>query len=118
MSGVDEPVVFKLEIEGFRTTSRYSIRASEALNKTFEVALELVSERRDLDLESLCIVRPFCRSVRTAPFMARFIELPKGDSGTSDPLPDRSGTASAYLAHRHNQQFFSTRACRKSSPRW
>jgi type VI secretion system secreted protein VgrG len=109
MSGVSEPVVFKLEIEGFSHDFQvFEFRASEALNKTFEVALELVSERRDLDLESL-LHRPaflsFCPD--GSGIHGQIYRVTQGDSGTRLTryqivlVPHL-----AYLAHRHNQRIF------------
>ncbi len=47
-------VVFKLDIEGFSHDLQVlEFRAREALNQPYEVKLELVSERPDLDLDSL-----------------------------------------------------------------
>jgi type VI secretion system secreted protein VgrG len=109
MSGVSEPVVFKLEIEGFSHDFQvFEFRASEALNKTFEVALELVSERRDLDLESL-LHRPaflsFCPD--GSGIHGQIYRVAQGDSGTRLTryqivlVPHL-----AYLAHRYNQRIF------------
>ena len=109
MSGVSKPVVFKLEIEGFAHDFQvFEFRASEALNQTFEVALELVSERRDLDLESL-LHRPaflsFCPD--GAGIHGQIYRVAQGDSGTRLTryqivlVPHL-----AYLAHRHNQRIF------------
>ena len=48
------PVVFTLDIEGFpRELQVLEFRAREALNQPYEVKLELVGERQDLDLELL-----------------------------------------------------------------
>jgi type VI secretion system secreted protein VgrG len=109
MSGVSKPVVFKLEIEGFAHDFQvFEFRASEALNKTFEVALELVSERRDIDLESL-LHRPaflsFCPD--GSGIHGQIYRVAQGDSGTRLTryqivlVPHL-----AYLAHRHNQRIF------------
>ncbi len=109
MSGVSKPVVFKLEIEGFAHDFQvFEFRASEALNKTFEVALELVCEPRDIDLESL-LHRPaflsFCPD--GSGIHGQIYRVAQGDSGTRLTryqivlVPHL-----AYLAHRHNQRIF------------
>lgn len=109
MSGVSKPIVFRLEIEGFAHDFQvFEFRASEALNQTFEVALELVSERRDIDLESL-LHRPaflsFCPD--GAGIHGQIYRVAQGDSGTRLTryqivlVPHL-----AYLAHRHNQRVF------------
>ncbi|MFJ4542628.1 type VI secretion system tip protein VgrG [Pseudomonas sp. NPDC088885] len=109
MSGVSKPIVFRLEIEGFAHDFQvFEFRASEALNQTFEVALELVSERRDIDLESL-LHRPaflsFCPD--GSGIHGQIYRVAQGDSGTRLTryqivlVPHL-----AYLAHRHNQRIF------------
>ena len=72
-------VIFRLDIEGFSHDLQvYEFSAKEALSRTYEVELELVSERPDLDLESL-LHRPafLCFSADGAGLHGRFIELPK-----------------------------------------
>lgn len=109
MFGASTPVVFRLDIEGFPQHFQVlEFRAKEALNQTYEVELELVSERRDLDLESL-LHRPaflsFCPD--GSGIHGQVYRVAQGDSGTRLTryqivlVPHL-----AYLAHRHNQRIF------------
>jgi len=104
-----KPIVFRLDIEGFSSDLQVlEFRATEALNQTYEVQLELVSERRDLDLESL-LHRPahvsFCAD--GSGMHGQIYRVAQGDCGTRLTryqivlVPHL-----AYLAHRHNQRIF------------
>ncbi|SCZ30024.1 MULTISPECIES: type VI secretion system tip protein VgrG [Pseudomonas] len=109
MFGASKPVVFRLDIEGVSHDLQvFEFRAREALNQTYQVELELVSERRDLDLEAL-LHRPaflsFCPD--GSGIHGQIHRVAQGDSGTRLTryqivlVPHL-----AYLAHRHNQRIF------------
>lgn len=109
MLTVGKPIVFRLDIEGVSSDLQVlEFRAREALNQTYEVELELVSERRDLDLESL-LHRPafvsFCAD--GSGLHGQVYRVAQGDSGARLTryqillVPHL-----AYLAHRHNQRIF------------
>ncbi|WP_339477488.1 type VI secretion system tip protein VgrG [Pseudomonas fluorescens] len=109
MFGATTPVVFRLDIKGFSHDLQIlEFRAREALNQVYEVELELVSERRDLHLESL-LHRPaflsFCPD--GSGMHGQIYRVAQGDSGTRLTryqivlVPHL-----AYLAHRHNQRIF------------
>ncbi|MFJ2280802.1 type VI secretion system tip protein VgrG [Pseudomonas sp. NPDC087803] len=109
MLTVGKPIVFRLDIEGVSSDLQVlEFRAREALNQTYEVELELVSERRDLDLESL-LHRPafvsFCAD--GSGLHGQVYRIAQGDSGARLTryqillVPHL-----AYLAHRHNQRIF------------
>lgn len=102
-------VVFKLELEGFRHALQVvEFRATEALNQTYEVELQLVSEHRDLDLEAL-LHRPAFLSFGAdgSGIHGQVYRVAQGDSGarlTSYQII--LAPHLAYLAHRHNQRIF------------
>lgn len=102
-------VMFRLDIEGFSHDLQvYEFSAKEALNRTYEVELELVSERPDLDLESL-LHRPafLCFSADGAGLHGQVYRVAQGDSGKRLTRYQITLVPHlAYLAHRHNQRIF------------
>ncbi|KAA0979147.1 type VI secretion system tip protein VgrG [Pseudomonas sp. ANT_J28] len=102
-------VVFTLDIAGFSYDLQVlEFRAKEALNRPYEVKLELVSERPDLDLESL-LHRPAFLTFGpdNSGFHGHVYRVAQGDSGKR--LTHYQITLAprlAYLAHRHNQRIF------------
>ncbi|POA41878.1 type VI secretion system tip protein VgrG [Pseudomonas sp. MPR-ANC1] len=102
-------VVFRLDIEGFPHDLQVAeFRATEALNQTYKIDLELVSERRDLDLESL-LHRPaflsFCAN--GAGLHGQIYRIAQGDSASRlTRYQIVLVPCLAYLAHRHNQRIF------------
>lgn len=103
------PVVFTLDIEGFSHDLQVrEFRAREALNQPYEVSLELVSERHDLDLEALQHRSAFLRfGPDGAGLHGQVYQIAQGDSGKR--LSHYQITLVphlAYLAHCHNQRIF------------
>jgi type VI secretion system secreted protein VgrG len=102
-------VMFRLDIEGFSHDLQvFEFSAKEALNRTYEVELELVSERPDLDLESL-LHRPafLCFSADGAGLHGQVYRIAQGDSGKRLTRYQITLVPHlAYLAHRHNQRIF------------
>jgi type VI secretion system secreted protein VgrG len=102
-------VVFTLDIAGFSYDLQVlEFQASEALNRPYEVKLELVSERPDLDLESL-LHRPAFLTFGpgNSGLHGHVYRVAQGDSGKR--LTHYQITLAprlAYLAHRHNQRIF------------
>ncbi|MGV8887637.1 MAG: type VI secretion system tip protein VgrG [Pseudomonas sp.] len=102
-------VVFTLDIAGFSYDLQVlEFRAREALNQPYEVKLELVSERPDLDLESL-LHRPAFLTFGpdNSGLHGHVYRVAQGDSGGR--LTHYQITLAprlAYLAHRHNQRIF------------
>lgn len=102
-------VVFKLEIAGFSHDLQVlGFRAWEALNRPYEVKLELVGERPDLDLESLLHQPAFLTfGPDNGGLHGHVYRVAQGDSGKR--LTHYQITLAprlAYLAHRHNQRIF------------
>lgn len=102
-------VVFTLDIEGFpHDLQVLEFRAKERLNQPYQVKLELVSERPDLDLESLLHRPAFLRfGPDGAGIHGQVYQIAQGDSGKrltryQITLVPRL----AYLAHCHNQRIF------------
>jgi type VI secretion system secreted protein VgrG len=83
-------------------------RASEALNQPYEINLELVSERHDLDLEALQHRPAFLRfGPDGAGLHGQVYQIAQGDSGKR--LSHYQITLVphlAYLTHGHNQRIF------------
>jgi type VI secretion system secreted protein VgrG len=102
-------VMFRLDIEGFsHDLPVFEFSAKEALNRTYEVELELVSERPDLDLEPL-LHRPafLCFSADGAGLHGQVYRIAQGDSGKRLTRYQITLVPHlAYLAHRHNQRIF------------
>lgn len=101
--------VFTLDIAGFSYDLQVlRFRAKEALNRPYEVKLELVSERPDLDLESLLHRSAFLTfGPDNAGIHGQVYRVAQGDSGKR--LTHYQITLAprlAYLAHRHNQRIF------------
>ena len=102
-------VVFKLDIEGFpHDLQVLEFRAKEALNQPYEVTLELVSERPDLDLESL-LHRPAFLTFGpdNSGLHGHVYRIAQGASGKR--LTHYQITLApqlAYLTHCHNQRIF------------
>jgi type VI secretion system secreted protein VgrG len=104
-----KPVVFRLDIEGFTHDFQvHEFRAKEALNQTYKVELELVSERRDLDLESLLHRPAFLSfSANGAGLHGQIYRIGQGDSGARlTRYQIVLVPYLAYLGHRHNQRIF------------
>ena len=102
-------VVFRLDIAGFPYDLQVlEFRAKEALNQPYEVNLELVSERPDLELESLLHRPAFLTFGPDNSGLHGYVyRVAQGDSGKrlthyQITLVPRL----AYLAHRHNQRIF------------
>lgn len=105
--------VFTLEIEGAAHDLQVAeFRATEALNRTYAVEIEVVSERHDLDLESF-LHRP------------AFLAFGAADNGLHGQIHRIAQWGSgqrltryqivlvphlAYLAHRRNQRIFQQRS--------
>lgn len=109
MLNAAKQVVFRLDIQGFTHDLQvFEFRAKEALNRPYEVKLELVSERPDLDLESLLNRSAFlCFGPDGAGIHGQVYRIAQGDSGKR--LTRYQVTLVpylAYLAHRHNQRIF------------
>ena len=102
-------VVFKLDIEGFSHDLQVlEFRAKERLNQPYAVKLELVSERPDLDLESLLHRPAFLRfGPENSGIHGQVYRIAQGDSGKR--LTRYQMTLAprlAYLTHCHNQRIF------------
>ncbi|MEB0048566.1 MULTISPECIES: type VI secretion system tip protein VgrG [unclassified Pseudomonas] len=109
MFNAASPVVFKLDIEGFSDDLQVlEFRAKEALNSPFEVKLKLVSERANLDLESLLHRSAFLTfGPDGAGIHGHIHQITQGDSGKR--LTHYQVTLAphlAYLAHCHNPRIF------------
>ncbi|WP_213938193.1 type VI secretion system tip protein VgrG [Pseudomonas sp. dw_612] len=102
-------VVFTLDIAGFSYDLQVlEFRAKEALNRAYAVNLELVSERPDIDLESL-LHRPAFLTFGpdNSGIHGHVYRVAQGDSGKR--LTHYQITLAprlAYLAHRRNQRIF------------
>ncbi|WP_416739644.1 type VI secretion system tip protein VgrG [Pseudomonas sp. NFX71] len=104
-----KPVVFTLDIQGFpRDLQVLEFRAREALNQPYEVNLELVGERHDLDIKSLHHRSAFLRfGADGAGIHGQIQAIAEGDSGKRltryqmTLVPHLS-----YLSHCHNQRIF------------
>ena len=104
-----KPVVFTLDIEGFpHDLQVLEFRAREALNQPYEVNLELVSERPDLDLDSLMHRSAFLRfGPDGAGIQGQVYQIAQGDSGKRLTRYQMTLVPHlAYLAHCHNQRIF------------
>lgn len=104
-----KPVVYRLDIQGFPHEFQVvEFNFTEALNETYEVKLELVSERHNLDLESLLHQTAHLSfSPDGGGVHGQVYRVAQGDSG--DRLTRYQMTLVprlAYLAHRHNQRIF------------
>ncbi|MFJ7312131.1 type VI secretion system tip protein VgrG [Pseudomonas sp. NPDC098747] len=109
MPSAGKSVVFRLEIEGFSHDFQvFEFRATEALNQTYEVKLELVSEFRDLDLESLLHRPAFLSfSANGAGLHGQIYRVAQSDSGSRlTRYQIVLVPYLAYLTHRHNQRIF------------
>ncbi|WP_028624560.1 type VI secretion system Vgr family protein [Pseudomonas sp. Ant30-3] len=100
---------FRLQIQDFPSDFQvFKFCATEALNEPYEVKLELVSERADLDLEDLMNRSAFLTiGADGAGFHGQIHQVAQGDSGKRLTwyqiilVPHL-----AYLAHCHNQRIF------------
>ncbi len=104
-----EPVVFTLDIEGFpHDLQVLEFRAKEALNQPYEVNLELVSERPDLDLDTLMHRSAFLRfGPDGAGIHGQVYQIAQGDSGKRLTRYQMTLVPHlAYLTHCHNQRIF------------
>ncbi|KPN91039.1 type VI secretion system tip protein VgrG [Pseudomonas nunensis] len=102
-------VVFSLDIAGFSYDLQVlEFRAKEALNRPYEVKLELVSEHPDLDLESLLHRPAFLTFGQdNSGIHGQVYRVAQGDSGKRLTHYQISLTPRlAYLAHRRNQRIF------------
>ncbi|MGB5825409.1 MAG: type VI secretion system tip protein VgrG [Pseudomonas mandelii] len=102
-------VVFKLDIEGFpHDLQVLEFRAKEALNQPYEVKLELVSERPDLDLDSLLHRSAFLRfGPDNTGLHGQIYGVAQGDSGKRLTRYQMTLVPRlAYLTHCHNQRIF------------
>ena len=100
---------FSLKIEGFEHDLQVlEFRGREAISQPFEFELELVSERPDLDLESLLHQAAFLALDQTGNGIhGQVYRMAVGESGkrlTRYHLSLRPQLA--YLAHRSNQRIF------------
>lgn len=109
MRSAANQAIFRLDIDGFpHDLQVFEFRAKEALNQPYEVKLELVSERSNLDLESLL-------------HRSAFLTFGVDDSGIHGQIHRIAQGASnnhlnyyqmtlvphlAYLAHSHDQRIF------------
>ncbi|KAF2394576.1 type VI secretion system tip protein VgrG [Pseudomonas frederiksbergensis] len=109
MLSTAKDVVFTLDIAGFSYELQVlEFRARETLNRPYEVELELVSERPDLDVESL-LHRPAFLTFGpdNGGLHGQVYRVAQGDSGKR--LTHYQITLVphlAYLAHRNNQRIF------------
>ena len=104
-----KPVVFTLDIEGFpHDLQVLEFRAKEALNQPYEVNLELVSERPDLDLDALMHRSAFLRlGPDGAGIHGQVYQIAQGDSGKRLTRYQMTLVPHlAYLTHCHNQRIF------------
>jgi type VI secretion system secreted protein VgrG len=104
-----KPVVYKLDIQGFPYDFQvFEFKFTEALNETYEVKLELVSERRDLDLESLLhLPAHLSFGPDGSGVHGQVYRVAQGDSGARLTRYQMTLVPHlAYLAHRHNQRIF------------
>ncbi len=102
-------VVFKLDIEGFSHDLQVlEFHVREALNQPYEVKLELVSERPDLDLESLLHRPAFLRfDPDDAGIHGQVHQIAQGDSGKRLTRYQMTLVPQlAYHTHCHNQRIF------------
>ncbi|MGH8329016.1 MAG: type VI secretion system tip protein VgrG [Pseudomonas fluorescens] len=102
-------VVFKLDIEGFSHDLQVlEFRAREALNQPYEVKLELVSERPDLDLDSLLHRSAFLSfGPDNSGLHGQIHGVAQGDSGKRLTRYQMTLVPRlAYLTHCHNQRIF------------
>lgn len=106
-------VVFTLEIEGVSHDFQvFEFRATEALNRTYEINLELVSEYPELDLEALLHRQAFLRFDANGGGMHGLVyRVGQSDSGSRLSRYQMTLVPHlAYLAHRHNQRIFQNRS--------
>ena len=102
-------VVFTLDIEGFpHDLQVLEFRAKERLNQPYEVKLELVSERPDLDLESLLHRPAFLRfGPDNSGIHGQVYRIAQGDSGKRLTRYQMTLVPQlAYLTHCHDQRIF------------
>jgi Uncharacterized protein conserved in bacteria len=102
-------VVFTLDIEGFpHDLQVLEFSAKERLNQPYEVKLELVSERPDLDLESLLHRPAFLRfAPDNSGIHGQVYQIAQGDSGKRLTRYQVTLVPQlAYLTHCHNQRIF------------
>lgn len=104
-----KPFVFTLDIQGFNHDLQVlEFRAREALNQPYEVKLELVSERPDLDLDSLLHRSAFLSfGPDGAGIHGQVYQIAQGDSGKRLTRYEMTlAPHLAYLSHCHNQRIF------------
>lgn len=104
-----KPFVFTLDIQGFNHDLQvFEFRAREALNQPYEVKLELVSERPDLDLDSLLHRSAFLSfGPDGAGIHGQVYQIAQGDSGKRLTRYEMTlAPHLAYLSHCHNQRIF------------
>ena len=109
MFNAARPVVFKLDVAGFpHDLQVLEFRAKERLNQPYEVKLELVSERPDLDLESLLHRSVFLTfGIDGSGIHGQVYRVAQGDSGKRLTRYQITLVPHlAYLAHCHNQRIF------------
>lgn len=102
-------VVFTLDIAGSSHDLQVlEFRAKERLNQPYEVKLELVSERPDLDLDSLLHRPAFLRfGTDGAGIHGQVYQIAQGDSGKRLTRYQMTLVPRlAYLTHCHNQRIF------------
>ena len=104
-----KPVIFTLDIQGFpRDLQVLEFRAREALNQPYEVNLELVGERRDLDIKSLHHRSAFLRfGADGSGIHGQVYTVAEGDSGKRLTRYQMTLVPHlTYLSHCHNQRIF------------
>ena len=104
-----KPVVFTLDIQGFpRDLQVLEFRAREALNQPYEVNLELVGERHDLDIKSLHHRSAFLRfGADGSGIHGQVYTVAEGDSGKRLTRYQMTLVPHlTYLSHCHNQRIF------------
>ncbi|MGW8466398.1 type VI secretion system Vgr family protein [Pseudomonas sp. CLCA07] len=109
MFNAAKPVVFRLDIDGFpHDLQVLEFRAKERLNQPYKVNLELVSERPDLDLESLLHRSAFLSfGPDSSGIHGQVYQVAQGDSGKRLTRYQMTLVPHvAYLAHCHNQRIF------------
>ena len=109
MFNAAKPVVFRLDIDGFpHVLQVLEFRAKERLNQPYKVNLELVSERPDLDLESMLHRSAFLRfGPDSSGIHGQVYQVAQGDSGKRLTRYQMTLVPHvAYLAHCHNQRIF------------
>lgn len=104
-----EPFVFTLDIQGLSHDFQvFEFRAKEALNQPYEVKLQLVSERPELDMESVLHRPAFLRfGPDGAGIHGQVYQIAQGDCGKRLTRYEMTlAPHLTYLSHCHNQRIF------------